>query len=445
MLFKNHNKLIENGVTESLKKKRADILQILASAIEAADPYKIVSLRFHDQTVTLDSEDLDLECFRNKYIVGFGKASVGMAQAICDSVEVAKGIVITNDSSQKVSHSSVRTITGGHPIPNEESLSGAMEIEGLLKKCNKDDLVFVVISGGGSALLCHPHVSLEDMQKTTGLLLSSGATIEEINTVRKHLSFVKGGNLVKGVRCRVVTFIISDVVNDPVEFIASGPTCGDDTTYDAAVSILRRYDIWNNVPDAVRIYLSDGKKGIHDETPSTDNDVFSKVYNVIVGSNRIACERAYSRATELGYTPFIISTSLIGESRSVGCMLVDRADELFNTKQITCCIAGGETTLRVKGPGKGGRNQEMVLSILKMIEDTEYVYASFATDGIDGMSPSAGALADGYSLKRAEQIHMDPDRFLLENDSFTFFNRLNDAFITGPTGTNVMDIQLVIR
>lgn len=445
MLFRNQNELIENGATESLKKMRNDVLQILTSAIDAMDPYNIVSSRFHGHSVTLDSENLDLECFQDIYLVGFGKASIGMAQAICDSVDVKKGIVITNDISQKVSHSSVRTITGGHPLPDENSVTGTKEIEGVLRKCSSKDLVFIVISGGGSALLCHPRVGLEDMQRLTNLLLNSGATIEEINTVRKHVSFVKGGNLVKDLRCPVVAFIISDVVNDPIEFIASGPTCGDDTTFDDAISILKRYEIWNRVPQSIQDVLNSEVQGNIEETPSKDDVGFSRVHNIIVGSNKIACDKACNKAKKLGYKPYLLSTSLIGESRDVGCDLVKRAKELFNETDITLCISGGETTVTVNGDGKGGRNQEMVLSILEKIDGMDLVFASFATDGVDGMSPGAGAIADGFSLKRAQRLHMNVKRFLSENDSFTFFSRLNDVFITGPTGTNVMDIQLIMK
>lgn len=445
MLFTNEHVIIENGFTESLKKKRRDVLKILTSALNAIDPYKVVKSRFHDNRVTLESQDLDLTSYDSIYLAGFGKASVGMAQAVCDSVNVKKGIVITNDSTQKIVHSSIRTITGGHPIPDENSVTGAKEIRQILKQCSSNDLAFIVISGGGSALLCHPRIGLQDMQRLTNLLLRSGATIEEINTVRKHVSYVKGGNLVKDLQCQVIAFIISDVVNDPPEFIASGPTCGDDTTFGDAVSILKGYKIWEKVPRSVRVILNEGVQGKITETPPKDDIVFSNVYNTIVGSNKIACEHACDKARELGYVPLLLSTSLTGEARAIGCDLIQKSNELFDKKDCTICISGGETTVTIKGSGKGGRNQEMALSVLEMIEGTELVFASFATDGVDGMSPAAGAIADGFSVKRSFDLGIDVKRALSENDSFTFFRGLNDAFITGSTGTNVMDIQLILR
>lgn len=445
MLFKNKDELIENGCTESLRKKRRDILQILSSAIESVDPYIVIANRFKNREIILDDCTLNPFSFKNIFLIGFGKASVEMAQSVFDRLPVKRGLVITNDPSKKVMHPSVQTITGGHPLPDTNSICGTKEIERIIADCTPHDLLIVLISGGGSSLLCHPRVSLMDMQQTTSLLLRSGATITEINTIRKHLSFVKGGNLIKDVPCSVVSFIISDVVNDPIEFIASGPTCGDDTTYDDTLTILKKYNLWQMAPSSVRDVITQGQKGLIPETLSKDDERFNNIYNIIVANNVIACENAVYNAKELGYTPFLLSTSLVGEAKDIGRDLDQSAREIFERKKFDLCVSGGETTVSVLGTGRGGRNQEMVLSVVEQIKGTDHVFVSFATDGVDGMSPAAGAIADGYSINRATDLKMNPVNYLREHDSYTFFKALHDALITGPTGTNVMDIQLILK
>ena len=444
MLFKNEKELIENGRTQLLQDKRKDALTILAASVESINPYSVISSRLTEKSIQLDHEQLNLDLFQNIFLVGFGKASVGMAQAVCDTLTVKKGVVITNDPTGKVTHPAFQSIHGGHPIPNENSIQGTQEIEDVIAGCSSEDLLIIVISGGGSALLCHPKVPLEDMQQTTRLLLKSGATITEINTVRKHVSYVKGGNLVKNVACRVVAFIISDVVDDPLEFIASGPTCGDDTTYQDAISILKKYQIWNVTPQSVIHVLTDGANGLIPETPSRDDDIFMKVDNIIVANNTLACETAFQKAKELGYKPILLSTSIVGEARDVGKELVYKSNQLVREKGINLCIAGGETTVTIHGDGKGGRNQEMVLSVVELLADTKQVFVSFATDGIDGMSPGAGAIADGETFQRAKSYHLHPQTYLQNNDSYSFFKKLNDVLLTGPTGTNVMDLQIIL-
>jgi len=445
MLFENEDELIENGRTETVRKKRGDILKILSSAVESVDPYTILATRFRNKEILLDGYTLDPFSFNNIFLVGFGKASVEMAQLVCDRIPIKKGVVITNDPSKKVNHPFVQTIAGGHPFPDENSILGTEMIESIIKECTPIDLLIVLISGGGSSLLCHPHVPLKDMQQTTKLLLRSGATISEINTIRKHISHVKGGNLIKDVSCTVVSLIMSDVVNDQLEFIASGPTCGDDTTYEDTNSILKKYDLWHTIPDSVRNVITQGLEGLIHETLSKDDKRFLKVHNVIVANNATACKKALDKARELGYTPFLLSSAIVGEAKDIGRDLERRARKLFQNTKVNLYIAGGETTVSVRGRGRGGRNQEIVLSVVEQIQGTDHVFVSFATDGVDGMSPAAGAIADGCSFERALNQQMNPNEYLRENDSYTFFNALHDVLITGPTGTNVMDIQLIIK
>jgi len=444
MLFENREQIINNGQTPELKKIREDVLDILASAIDAVDPYNAVVTRFGKNEIMLDDKTIDLSNFEKIFIVGFGKASVGMAQAVCDSVNIENGIVVTNDPNKKVENSNVTTFVGGHPIPNNNSLIGAEKILELVENCNENDFLIVLISGGGSALLSKPRIELEDMQKTTDLLLKSGADINEINTIRKHLSYVKGGQLAASAKCTVVSLIISDIVGDPIDFIASGPTYPDSTTYEDAQKTIKKYDLWQKLPDSARKTIEDGIKGVIPDTPK-DGSVFDNVYNFIVANNTLACKAAEDKAEELGYKTMLLTTSLAGEARDVGKYLVDKAKNYKTYAKKSIFISGGETTVTIKGNGRGGRNQEMVLSSVEDISDSDIVFVSFATDGIDGMSNAAGAIADAFSLRSASEKNLDPEKFLDDNDSFEFFKKIDDLLMTGPTGTNVMDIQIIIK
>jgi glycerate-2-kinase len=444
MCFAYKEQLISNGETEELKKKRKLLLTILSDVLKAIEPFNAVRSHIKNSTLYVQNKTFDTSQFNNFYVIAFGKGSVGMAQAICDQLPVTKGIVITNDPKGLVQHPQVETIVGGHPLPNEQSIAGAKKAHQLLMRCEPDDLVVILISGGGSALLASPRISLSDLQLTTKLLLASGATIQEINTIRKHLSTVKGGQLIKSLPCQVVSLIVSDVVGDPFEFIASGPTVGDTTTFTDACSILIRYKLWDKVPNATRKVIEQGKNGILPETPFPDDPVFKHVTNQIIANNSLACETAFTQAKKLGFKPIILSTQVTGEARKFGPELFEKAMRLKKHQNADIFISGGEPTVTLKGKGKGGRNQEMVLSVAKELDEKNAVFCSFGTDGIDGMSPAAGAIADGFTLKRAKQNDLDIDYYLDNNDSFTFFNKLDDALITGPTGTNVMDIQILI-
>ncbi len=442
MLFKNYEQLINNGQTPLLKKKRKDVLDIFTSAIESVNPYNAVKRVFKNNKICAKDEVYELSHFENIYLIGFGKASIGMAKAVCDSTVVTKGVIVTNDSLAKISNEKIEVIAGSHPLPNEGSLLGAEKIIKVAKQCGKNDLLIVLISGGGSALLCKPRISLKNLQITTNLLLQSGADINEINTIRKHLSYIKGGQLAKITKGKVISLIISDIINDPFEFISSGPTSPDSTTYSDAKKVLDKYDLLKKVPLEVIKVIEDGIIGNISETPKKDDPVFNNVYNLIVANNKTACTAAFDKAIELGYNSKIITTSMAGEAKfAINTLL----KELGNyQKDQTVFIAGGETTVKIKGEGKGGRNQELVLGGVERIANTDIVIASFATDGIDGGSDAAGAIADGYTLSKADEKRLSPGKFLEENNSYEFFSVLNDLFITGSTGTNVMDIQLII-
>ena len=445
MLFKNREQIIRNGETPELKKIREDVLDILNSVLDAVDPYKAVKSRFNSDMIVFEEESIDISDFKNVYLVGFGKASVGMAQAVCDSVDVKEGVVVTNDPNNQVKNDNVVTVVGGHPLPNQGSVDGAEKILSIVEKCSDSDVLIVLISGGGSALLSKPRVCLEDLQSVTSLLLKCGANINEINTIRKHLSLVKGGQLAAASNGLVISFIISDIIGDPMSFIASGPTYPDSTSFADAKRVLEKYDLWAKVPSSVKKVIDDGVKGIIIDTPRKDDDAFKNVFNFIVANNGIACKAAEKKARNLGYKTMLLTTSLDGEAKEKGRFLVDKALNYIDSEGKIVFISGGETTVTVHGDGKGGRNQEMILGCVKDLFEKNIVFASFATDGIDGMSDAAGAIADGFTLSRAQIKNLDPDVFLRDNNSYEFFKNLDDLFMTGPTGTNVMDVQIVIK
>jgi len=443
MLFRNHDELVLNGGTPLLRQKRRDILEMLTAAVHAVHPYRVVREMFDGSQMVFPSETIDLSSFDQIYLVGFGKASAGMAQAVCDAVPVRKGVIITNDSSATITTDSIEVVVGGHPLPNEGSLIGAEKILQLVSQCSQNDCVVMVISGGGSSLFCKPRIPLSDFQTTIDLLLRSGATIDEINTIRKHLSLVKGGQLVQQTNAVVLSLIISDVVNDPLSSIASGPTSPDPTTFSDAKEILSRYGLWQKIPGVVRRIIENGSAGDLPETPKQGDSAFDKVFNFIIANNNRACQGALHKAQELGYKGEILTTSMTGEARILG------RDVSIRIKRSLCpgktaFISGGEPTVTVQGDGTGGRNQEFVLGCVQEIAASDIVVASFATDGVDGNSRAAGALCDGLTLARALKKNLTPDCFFKENNSYVFFNELRDVLLTGVTGTNVMDIQIVL-
>ncbi len=384
MLFKNREKIIENGQTPELKKIRGDILDILTFALDSVNPYEVVKSRFYEKKINIGGKTVDPSDFENIYVVGFGKASVGMTQAVCDSIDVKKGVIITNDPNNKVRSECVDTFVGSHPIPDQSSIGGTDKILDIIKMCGNEDLLIVLISGGGSALLCKPRVNLKDLQQTTDLLLKSGADINEINTIRKHLSFVKGGGLVKSTKCTVVSFIISDIVGDPIGFIASGPTYPDSTTYADAQEILRKYNLWEKLPSAVRKVIEDGVHGRIPETPKKDDSAFDNVFNFIVANNEIACKAAENKAKKLGYKTMLLTTSLTGEAKDIGKYLVDKARKYSTDVKKIVFVSGGETTVTVKGSGRGGRNQEMILAGVESLDGADMVFASLQLMGSMG-------------------------------------------------------------
>jgi glycerate-2-kinase len=339
-----------------------------------------------------------------------------------------------------------------HPVPSEDGVRGVKNMLRLVGQPSEEDLVICLISGGGSALMPLPSAGLllSDKQKTTNLLLKSGAKIDEINAVRKHLSDFKGGRLAEKLYpATVLSLIISDVVGDKLESIASGPTVPDDTTYADAYTILQECGLWRKVPDSVRKRIQEGKEGKLPETPKKTSRIFKRVHNVLIGTNKESCQAAAEVLEKRGYRSLILSTRLQGEAREVGKIMagicIGIRENQLPVAPPAAVVAGGETTVTVHGKGHGGRNQELVLSAALSIRGNPAILvSSIGTDGVDGPTDAAGAVADGDTVERGLRIHMNPDSYLRENNSYPFFERLNDLVITGPTGTNVNDIFIAL-
>jgi hydroxypyruvate reductase len=364
---------------------------------------------------------------------------------------ITKGLInVKYGHSQKLKR--IRVQEAGHPLPDEKGLEGAKEMVEMLGHPTAKDLVIFLISGGGSALLPLPveGVTLAEKQAATNQLLSCGANIQEINTLRKHLSRIKGGGLAKLVYpATLVSLILSDVIGDPLDAIASGPTVPDPTTYEDCARILNKYELWEKIPPSVAGHIREGMEGKKEETLKAGDPAFSNVYNLVVGNNLLAMKAAQKASQALGYRTLLLSSLVEGETREIAKSHAAIAKEvLLSGNPIpppACILSGGETTVTLKGKGKGGRNQEFALAAaLEIAGWEEILMMSAGTDGTDGPTDAAGAFADGRTLIRAKTMGLDPWSFLKENDSYSFFQSIGDLLITGPTGTNVMDLRIML-
>ena len=392
------------------------------------------------------------ERYGRLFVIGFGKAAVPMARALEEPLGdlITGGIVITRYGHTSGHPGKVRVIEAGHPVPDDNGVRGTGGILDLVANVDERTLVVVLVSGGGSALFVSPcaGISLGAKQETTELLLRAGAEIDELNRVRKHLSNVKGGRLAQILHpATVVSLILSDVIGDRLDVIASGPTSPDPTTYGDALATLDKYGLKGQIPQPVVQLLERGKRGLLPETPKEGNPVFRKVENQIIGSNRLALNAAQSAAQALGFRAQILSEEISGEAREAGIRLAREAlaARLQKGAQTVCLIAGGETTVTVTGTGKGGRNMELALAFAMEIQGIYGItLLSAGTDGTDGPTDAAGAVVDGKTAARARMQGLVPEEYLRNNDSYGFFRETGNLLITGPTGTNVMDIQIVV-
>jgi len=434
---------------------RETLRTIVAAALEAVDPEVAVhhhlalgdgNIRVGDAVFPLDDRDRVL-------VIGAGKAGVPMSRAVEATLRglVYDGHVIVPHGQASVLER-IQIHEAGHPVPDEAGVQAGRAVLASLADADEKTLVICLISGGGSALLVCPveGVTLEDLQATNQALLACGATIVEINTLRKHLSAVKGGQLARAaVPARMLTLVLSDVVGDPLDAIASGPTVPDTTTYEDCVAIVDRYGLENLLPPMVIRRLLDGASGGLMETPKLGDPIFDRVTNILVANNDSAVRAAARKADELGYKSLVLSTLIEGETRDVAKVHAAIAREIRASgrpcKPPCCLISGGETTVTLRGNGRGGRNQEFVLAAALDIDGVGGItVCSVGTDGIDGTTDAAGAIADGQTGARSIASGLDPHASLAENDSNAIFAALGDLVVTGPTDTNVMDLRLIL-
>lgn len=433
---------------------RARVLDVLGAALDAADPAQAIRrLMFRsDDTLWIDGVAYDLDRYRRVIVVGGGKAGASMASA----VESLLGDRITagwvNVKYHYIEPTEQITVhQAGHPVPDAAGVTGTRAMLDLLRGLTADDLVLCLLSGGGSALMTLPvkGVGLEDMQVLTDLLLRSGAPIPAINAVRKHLSQVSGGQLARlAYPATVVTLILSDVVGSPLDVIASGPTVADPTTFAHAQAVIERYSIADRLPKSIRYHLSRGLSGSIYDTPKAGDPELENVHNVIIADNARAAQAAVERAQALGFHTLLLSTYIEGEAREVARVLAALAKEIAASGRPllrpACLLLGGETTVTVRGTGKGGRNQELAVAAAVAIEGLDAaIIASLATDGTDGPTDAAGGMVDGTTLARGRALGLSAQSSLNNNDTYAYLAAVGDLLVTGPTNTNVNDLMAV--
>jgi len=424
---------------------------IFKAGVKAVDPERAVQKYVRRQGNQLFVGDCSyiLDSYKRIFLIGAGKGTAPMAKAVEDILGpyLNNGwIVVKYGHGLPLKKTDI--MEAGHPIPDKAGLEAAEELLKQAQECTEEDLIICAFSGGGSALLPAPFppLTLDQKQETTRLLLECGATINEINSIRKHLSRSKGGWLAKeAYPATVVSLLLSDVIGDRLDVIASGPTVPDESTYSDCIKIIDRYELSDRLPKSVADYFKKGAAGSLPETPKAGDPVFSKVQNLIVGNNRESLLAAKERAISLGYNTIILSSQIEGEAREVAQVFAAIGKEISQANlpisPPACIIAGGETTVTIQGRGKGGRSQELALACAIAIDGWKGIsLLSAGTDGTDGPTDAAGAIVNGTTCKRARQTNLYPRGFLLANDSYTFFESLGDLLKTGPTRTNVMDI-----
>jgi hydroxypyruvate reductase len=451
----------------------AAVARIMAAALEAVDPAAAVRryLRRDGQHLLVGERAYDLGDYKRVFLVGAGKAGAPMARAAAEVLgqRLAGGVVVVkeghagienaelriekneHDSSFSILNSQFSILEAGHPIPDQRGVDGARRMAELLAQTTERDLVIALISGGGSALLTLPvaGIALADMQALTAALLACGANINEINTLRKHLDQLKGGGLARKAHpADLVTLILSDVVGNPLDVIASGPTVPDPTTFADAYAILERYDVVGRIPEPILAHLRGGLAGAVDETLKPGDPRFARVQNMVVGSSSQAADAALAAARAEGFNTLLLTTYLQGEAREAGRMLAAILRELAATGQPiprpACIVAGGETTVTLRGKGQGGRNQELALAAVNDLAALPGIaLVALATDGGDGPTDAAGAVSTGATLDRARALGLDPAAYLARNDAYPFFAALGDLLQPGPTQTNVNDLAFL--
>ena len=422
-------------------------LEIFFYALNAVLPKNLIpeNVKVIDRNLFIKNDKYEIG--KGFYVFGSGKASIEMAKAVENIAldYIIEGTVISNYTENL---KKIKTLKGSHPVPTKKTINSTKILVEKLKNLKEDDFFIYLLSGGSSALLELPidPITLEDLKTLTELLLKKDVPIDEINIVRKHISQVKGGRLARLTKAEGVVLVISDVIGDDLKTIGSAPLYMDDSTYEDAFSILKKYDLWGKIPSSVKEVIEKGLKG---EIPETPKKPPENVKHYIIGNNLKALKTGQEKAKEFGYNAYIMSSQLHGEAKEVAKVIISIGKEIKQNKNPfnppACLLFGGETTVNVVGNGRGGRNQEMVLSALKEIKNEEgIVFLSAGTDGIDGNSDADGAVVDKNSYVKAKNLKLNIDEYLKNNDSYNFFKKTEDLIITGKTGTNVMDIQILI-
>ncbi|MFH1236465.1 MAG: DUF4147 domain-containing protein [Parcubacteria group bacterium] len=450
----NKHKLISAGLTERERRLRRDMLTIVESVLADVDPQKVIkeAVTVRDGILRVKDATYDLHSFEHIYVVGAGKGAYGMALAVEKLLgrRITAGHINVQYLPVRTVLKKIRVTVAGHPMPNAAGVRGSRKILSLVKAAGSRDLVIALISGGGSALmpLPSPGIKLSEKVVLTSLLLKTPATIQEINIVRRHLSQIKGGQLATAAYpARVIGLYMSDIIAKPFDYTASRPTAPDDATFADAIRILKNHRIWDRAPARVRRHLIEGAKGLVPETPNKRHEMFSKhlVYNCIIADHRTSLASAARKARSLGYRACAYTSLMSGEARNVSKKPLKAARRFANRgNRPAVLIATGETTVTVLGKGKGGRNQELVLSVTPLLKNG-VVLLSIGTDGVDGINPKlvAGALADGSTVQKAHALRLPAKRYLVSNDSYHFFEKIGSHIVTGHTGTNVGDLVLI--
>jgi hydroxypyruvate reductase len=431
--------------------------RIIAAALRAADPAAAVArvLVRRGDVLQAGARSYNLAGFQRVRVLGIGKAAAQMAQAVVDALPdlTLDGVLITKRGfTQAVS--GLQILEAGHPLPDEAGTQAARQLLAAAGQPAPDDLIIFVVSGGGSALFTLPvdGVDLADLQQLNQLLLRSGATIQQFNTVRKHVSQVQGGWLARHLfPAQVLCLVLSDVVGGALDMVASGPLLADPTTYADAVAVLRGLHLWDGVPPRVAAHLTAGLQGRRPETPKPGDAVFGNVHTIMVADNALAAAAALECAAQLGFNPLLVSTALQGEARAAAAAVVELAGTVRRSAlpvaAPACLLWGGETTVTMRGAGRGGRNSELALAAALLLEEEglqRVRIVSFATDGDDGSSAAAGAVAEVDTVERAARAGYNARASLAANDSGTLFAKLGDHILTGNTGTNVNDLMFAM-
>ncbi len=428
--------------------RKEELLELVMESLKEESPERKLKEIVKRENNTIDILGNKFT-FKDLHIFGIGKASVSMVKPLVENFQdVLKNCVVVTKKGYGEVLKGVEVHEGGHPIPDEGTIEGSKKIVEKLCEADEDDLVIFLVSGGGSSTYEIPMdgIDLEDLKKFYDLILKSGMNIKEMNVVRKHVSKVKGGKTVFLTKAKIVTLMVSDVVGDDPSTIASGPTYPDFSTYKDAVWILKRWGLWEKIPKSVKRILSDGEKGLIPETPKSVDEV--RVKNFVISGSRSLCLNLKKKFESMGYKSILLSTFLEGEARELGKFLAGIAKEIINSgnpiSPPCVLISGGEALVKVKGKGKGGPNMEVALSFAMEMEGENFIFLSMDTDGTDGPTDAAGAIVDGETIRRIREKGMDPVELLDNNDSYTSLSISGDLLVTGPTGTNVNDLRILV-